>query len=173
MKKVFGIAIAFFAFIVGNVAIAQTQNDVSAGATVAKNLGMYIYPASGQSAETMSNDENECYNWAIQQSGYNPLDPTTVQAQQVKSGPTGQTVAGSAGGAAVGAAIGAIAGDAGKGAAIGAVSGAVLGLRARKMSQEKAQQQANQQATQANQSLVDGFKKAYTACLQGKGYTVN
>jgi hypothetical protein len=35
------------------------------------------------------------------------------------------------------------------------------------------QGQANQQATQANQNLVDGFKKAYSACLQGKGYTVN
>ncbi|HEY9114904.1 MAG TPA: glycine zipper domain-containing protein [Bacteroidales bacterium] len=159
--------------LVGKWATAQTQGDVSAGATVAKNLGMYIYPASGQSAEQTSTDENECYNWAIQQSGYNPLDPTTVTAQQVKSGPTGQTVAGSAGGAAVGAAIGAIAGDAGKGAAIGAVSGAVLGLRARKQSEQKAQSQANQQASQANQSLVDGFKKAYSACLEGKGYTVN
>ncbi|HEY9115717.1 MAG TPA: YMGG-like glycine zipper-containing protein [Bacteroidales bacterium] len=158
---------------VGNWATAQTQNDVSAGATVAKNLGMYIYPASGQSAEQTTADENECYNWAIQQSGYNPLNPTTVTAQQVQTGPTGQTVAGSAGGAAVGAAIGAIAGDAGKGAAIGAVSGAVLGLRARRQTEQKAQSQANQQAAQTNQSLVDGFKKAYSACLQGKGYTVN
>lgn len=157
----------------GNWATAQAQDDVSAGATVAKNLGMYIYPASGQSAEQTTADENECYNWAIQQSGYNPLDPTTVVAPKVSTGPTGQTVAGSAGGAAVGAAIGAIAGDAGKGAAIGAVSGAVLGLRARRQTEQHAQAQVNQQASQANQNLVDGFKKAYSACLQGKGYTVN
>lgn len=173
MKKLLESVLIILLFLSGNVVFAQTQTDVSAGATVAKNLGMYIYPASGQSAEQLSNDENECYNWAVQQSGYNPLAPTTVQAQQVNTGPTGQAVAGSAGGAAVGAAIGAICGDAGKGAAIGAVSGAVVGLRARKQTEQKAQSQANQQAAQANQNLVDGFKKAYTACLQGKGYTVN
>jgi hypothetical protein len=34
------------------------------------------------------------------------------------------------------------------------------------------QGQANQQAAQTNANLVDGFVKAYTACLEGKGYTV-
>jgi hypothetical protein len=40
------------------------------------------------------------------------------------------------------------------------------------MTQAAEQGQANQQAAQTNQNLVDGFKKAYTACLEGKGYTV-
>lgn len=143
------------------------------GSAVNKKVGVYVYPSKGQSADQQNTDESECYTWAVQQSGYDPINPTKVQAQQVDQGPDGSAVRGSAGGAAVGAAIGAISGDAGKGAAIGAVSGAVLGIRRGRMAHAAEQGQANQQATQANQNLVDGFKKAYSACLQGKGYTVN
>ena len=117
-------------------------------------------------------DESDCYSWAVKQSGYDPINPTTVQAKQVNQGPDGSAIKGSAGGAAVGAAIGAISGDAGKGAAIGAISGAVLGHRGGRMEKFAEQGQANQQAAQTNANLVDGFVKAYTACLEGKGYTV-
>jgi hypothetical protein len=149
-------------------AAAQTT-----GSSVNKKVGVYVYPSKGQSADQQNTDESECYTWAVQQSGYDPINPTTVQAKQVSQGPDGSAVKGSAGGAAVGAAIGAISGDAGKGAAIGAISGAVLGHRRGRMEQQAEQGQANQQAAQTNQNLVDGFKKAYSACLQGKGYTVN
>lgn len=143
------------------------------GEAVAKKVGLYVYPAEGQSAAQQNTDESDCYTWAVQQSGYDPINPTTVQAQQVQGQTGGSAVKGSAGGAAVGAAIGAIAGDAGKGAAIGAVSGAVLGIRRGRMAQASEQSQANAQASQTNQNLEDGFKKAFSACLQAKGYTVN
>ena len=64
------------------------------------------------------------------------------------------------------------AGHTGKGAAWGAAAGALAGRRRGNMAKEQQQQQNNAQAAQTNQNLVDGFKKAYTACLQGKGYTV-
>jgi hypothetical protein len=63
-------------------------------------------------------------------------------------------------------------GDAGKGAAWGAAAGAVAGRRRGNMAKAEQQQANNEQAAQTNQNLVDGFKKAYTACLEGKGYTV-
>jgi hypothetical protein len=144
----------------------------STGEAVAKKVGLYVFPANNQDADQQSKDESDCYTWAVQQSGYDPINPTKVEAEQVQTGPDGSAVKGSAGGAAVGAAIGAIAGDAGKGAAIGAVSGAVLGHRSRRIGQAEEQKAANQTAAQQTANLSEGFKKAYSACLEGKGYTV-
>ena len=142
------------------------------GDAINKKVGLYVFPANNQTADQQAKDESDCYTWAVKQSGYDPVNPTTVQAQQVNQGPDGAAVKGAAGGAAVGAAIGAISGDAGKGAAIGAVSGAVLGRRSGNVQKSQQQQANNAQAQQANQNLVDGFKKAYSACLEGKNYTV-
>lgn len=144
----------------------------STGEAVAKKVGVYVFPAKNQTQEQQNKDESDCYTWAVQQSGYDPINPTTVQAEQVHQGPDGSAIRGSAGGAAVGAAIGAISGDAGKGAAIGAISGAVLGHRRGRMAQAAEQGQANASASQQNANLVEGFKKAFSVCLEGKGYTV-
>ena len=76
-------------------------------------------------------------------------------------------------GALAGVAIGAIAGDAGKGAAIGAVAGGLGGRRASRVGRSQQQQANNQAAGQAEADMMNSFKKAYSACLQGKGYTVN
>jgi len=78
---------------------------------------------------------------------------------------------GAFGGAALGAIGGAIGGDAGKGAAIGAGVGALFGgfRRMRAMEEEQAQM-ANYQAQTAQ--ATGGFSRAYGACLQGRGYTV-
>lgn len=148
-------------------AFAQTT-----GEAVTKKVGLYVFPANNQTAEQQEKDKSDCYTWAIQQTGYDPINPTVVTAQQVPAGPDGAGIAGAAGGAAVGAAIGAISGDAGKGAAIGAVSGAVMGRRRGNMAQASAQSKANNEAAQTNKNLEDGFKKAFTACLEAKGYTV-
>ncbi len=142
------------------------------GAAINKKVGVYVFPAKNQTTDQQAKDESDCYSWAVEQSGYDPINPTTVQAKQVDQGPDGSAVGGAAGGAAVGAAIGAISGDAGKGAAIGAISGAVLGHRRGRIEKSMEQGQANQQAAETNQDLLDGFVKAYTACLEGKGYTV-
>ncbi|MCD6597035.1 MAG: hypothetical protein J7L04_05075, partial [Bacteroidales bacterium] len=99
----------------------------STGAAVAKKVGVYVFPAKGQTQDQQDKDESDCYTWAVQQSGYDPINPTVMQAQQVQTGPDGSAVAGSAKGALTGAAIGAISHDAGRGAAIGAIGGAVLG----------------------------------------------
>lgn len=160
-----GLTILFFCLT--TISFAQ-----SAGEAVAKKVGVYVFPTKNQSPEQQAKDQSECYTWAVQQSGFDPINPTKVQAKQVQQGPDGTAVVGSAGGAAVGVAIGAIAGDAGKGAAIGAVSGAVMGRRRGNMERANAQKQANNQAAQANYNLEDGFKKAFSACLEAKDYTV-
>jgi len=149
-------------------AVLVVPNDASAQ-SISSSLGVVPYPSKGQSAQQQSKDEGECYAWAKQQTGIDPVAVASAPTQQ--SGPAaggGERVRGAARGAAGGAAIGAIAGDAGKGAAAGAVVGTMAGGRqARK---NKAAQE--QQAEQAKAGTLQQFNKAFGACMEGKGYVV-
>jgi hypothetical protein len=140
--------------------------------SISKSLGLYAFPAKNQDAKTQEADETACFNWAKQQTGYDPMNPTKVTAAPVDTSPDGTAVKGAAKGAAAGAAIGAIAGDTGQGAAIGAVVGVVGGRRAKKSGDAKEQQQSTQAASQKQAQMLTDYKNAYTACLEGKGYTV-
>jgi uncharacterized protein YcfJ len=140
--------------------------------SISSSLGLYVFPAKNQNAATQEVDETDCFTWAKQQTGYDPINPTQVTAAQVDTSNDGSAVKGAAVGAAGGAAIGAIAGDAGKGAAIGAVVGGVRGRRSKKM-HDQAQQQANEQGAAAySADLANDYNKAFAACMEGKGYTV-
>ena len=141
-------------------------------ASIAKGLGMYVFPSKDQSKDQQDLDELNCYKWAKGQTGVDPINPPEVQAEKVDTSPDGSAVVGAAKGAAGGAAIGAIAGDAGKGAAIGAVVGGIRGRRVKKHSDAVEQSQANQAAEQQTEEMMNNFKKAFSACLSGKGYTV-
>lgn len=137
-----------------------------------QDLGVFVYPAKGQPPDRQKAETTECYGWARQQTGIDPTAPPPAAPPPEKQGADGSAVKGAAGGAVVGTAIGAIAGDTGEGAAIGAVAGAVRGRRKAKQ-QHKQQAQASQQQAQAEHAYVqETFKKAYSACLEGKGYSV-
>lgn len=82
---------------------------------------LMIYPKGKQTAEQQSKDKYECHEWAVKQTGFDPMKTPEVAAAPV--GPQPNAVKGAARGAAVGAVGGAIAGDAGKGAAAGAAGG--------------------------------------------------
>lgn len=146
--------------------------------SVLKKLGVFVYPAKGQSAEQQKQDAHECYAWAKQQTGFDPatavaVDPAAAAKsaeQQVADATQGAAVVGGAKGAAGGALIGAAAGDAGKGAAIGAATGAVVGRARKKRAEKQAGANAAAAATAPNPQ-VDGFKKAMGACMSGRGYT--
>jgi outer membrane lipoprotein SlyB len=150
-----------------------------AQAPSASDLGLFVYPAKEQTKEQQAKDEQECYAWANEQS---TIDPTASKANsdsaakvaqaKTDSATAGAAVGGAARGAAGGAVIGAIAGDAGEGAAIGAVTGAVAGRRARKKASQQAGAQAKQQTEAASAQKTETFKKAMSACLEGRGYTV-
>jgi len=153
--------------------VALSQAPATAPTTsFAKSLGIYIYPAKKQSAATQEKDDADCYRWAVEQSGVDPINPPKVEAAKVDTSPDGSAVVGAAKGAAAGVAIGAIAGDAGKGAAIGAVAGGLAGRRAKRVGDAQQQQANNQAAAQQQTAMTDSFKKAYTVCMEGKGYTV-
>ncbi|PYO02063.1 MAG: glycine zipper family protein [Candidatus Rokuibacteriota bacterium] len=137
-------------------------------ATSAWGQQLYIYPQRGQSFDQQAVDKAECQRWANQQTGYNPAAPPPPP---MAGAPQGGMFRGAAGGAALGAVGGAIGGDAGKGAAIGAGVGALFGgfRRMRAMEEEQAQMASYQ--AQTGQATAN-FNRAYSACLQGRGYTV-
>lgn len=114
------------------------------------------YPAKGQSPQQQSRDDGECYGWAKQKTGIDPMAP--AQPSQ----PGGERIRGAARGAVGGAAIGAIAGDTGKGAGVGAVVGTMAGGH-----------RARSREASEKQQTADTFNRAYRACMQGRGYSVN
>src|SRR5205814_9300847 len=138
---------------------------VLAGAAGAE---VFVYPKQGQGQDQFQRDQFDCHNWAQGQTGVNPSQPVQVASAPPQQG---GAIRGGARGAALGAVGGAIGGDAGKGAAIGAGVGALFGgfRRMRAMEEEQAQM-ANYQAQTAQ--ATGGFNRAYSACLQGRGYTV-
>lgn len=165
MRIIFAICLGFLLGI-GNTQKLQAQDTLAGG------FGLYVFPSNNQSKEQQDADEMACYRWAKEQSGVDPMNPPEVTAAQVDRSADGTAVVGAAGGAAAGAAIGAIAGDAGQGAAIGAVVGGLRGRRAKVVGDERQQQANNAAAAAKQEELMNNFKKAFTACMEGKGYTV-
>jgi hypothetical protein len=144
----------------------MTYNQIS------QTAKLFVYPSKGQSQQQQKKDEFECYQWAMQQTGIDPLNLPKVEAAPTQSGPTGGAVVGGAKGAAAGAAIGAIAGDAGKGAAIGAIAGGLAGRRQGREAQAHANQQSQANAAATEEQIRETFVKAFSVCLEGKGYTI-
>jgi len=139
---------------------------MSAGPVLAGEI--FVFPKNNQTKDQQEQDEFSCYKWAKEQTGFDPNKPVEQAAAQA---PQGGAAKGAAKGAAVGAIGGAIGGDAGKGAAIGAGVGAAAGAHKRRKG-EKQQQAAQQQAAQKQEVSVDGYNRAFGACMEGKGYTV-
>lgn len=132
---------------------------------------LIIYPAKGQSQEQMEKEKFECYTWAKQQTGFDPMEVPKATAPPPKEEPKkGGLVKGAAGGAVVGGIVGGS-----KGAKRGAAAGGVVG-GARRQSQKKDQQYkeeqwAQEQAAQYSQKRSK-YDRAYSGCMEGKGYTV-
>jgi len=165
-KSIFQIIAVLFISVYTTNVFAQTSP------TIAQSLGLYAFPPQGKDAAAQEADEMACFKWAKEQTGYDPLNPTQVQAAQVDKSADGTAVVGAAKGAAAGAAIGSISGDMGKGAAYGAIIGGISGRRAKKMGDQQQQQQANQAAAAAQQNMAADYNKAFTVCMEAKGYTI-
>jgi hypothetical protein len=141
---------------------------------------VYFYPTQRQSAEQQDRDRYECNNWAVQQSGFDPSAPRAPPHLRylVSTGepPPGSAVAaGALTGAVVGAAV-SRPWEAGGGALIGALAGAALGGIAEGAAAEdaRAQAAANANAVQAAQieRKALNFRRAMSACLEARGYSV-
>ncbi len=128
--------------------------------------------ANNQTQEQLDADEMECFKWAKAQTNYDPLNPTQVEVKQADTSLDGSAEVGSAKGAAAGAAIGAIAGKAGKGTDNNAEADGHRGRRGRKHGDAVEQQQNVEAAAATSKEMADNYNKAFSACMEGKGYTV-
>ena len=154
--------------------LALVSVPLFAGPCLASDF--FIYPTKGQSKDQQSKDEYECYTWSVGQTNFDPTKPYQASSPPPqKQAEQGGVVGGAARGAALGAVGGAIGGDAGKGAAIGAATGGLFGgMRRRGSQRENAQAQQNWESQQQAelQQKRSTYNRAYTACLEGRGYTV-
>jgi hypothetical protein len=128
---------------------------------------LYVYPTKNQSAEQIGRDKQECHDWAVKQTGVDPVKMASEPASSAKGG----AATGAAAGAGIGAARGAIEGDPGAGAMQGLAMGRLIHvLRARRQMEQ--QHEEYTQAYQAREVKLQNYDRAYSACLTGRGYTV-
>lgn len=132
---------------------------------------LYVYPQKEQTKQQQEKDEFDCYRWARDETGFDPMEvPRTTSAPPEKSGPG---VGGSAlRGAALGGAVGKITGvGGGKGLGAGAAAGGLVGGMRRSDQARKEDRWAEDQTNQYKQRR-QRYNRAYAACLEGRGYTV-
>lgn len=141
-----------------------------------------VYPAQGQTPTQLDRDRYECHNWAVKQTGFDPSVPGVPAHQRVRVVETGPPPgAAVVGGTVTGAVLGAVLagpGDAGAGAAVGAVAGAAVGAvsEASRAGQTRAiEERATSRGaarTAAQEERAGSYRRALSACLEGRGYTV-
>ena len=142
----------------------------STGSVFASEL--YIYPAKGQSSEQQEKDKFECYNWAKKDSGFDPMAvPTTTTAAPSGQQKSGGAVKGALGGAALGAIFGSSSRTTKRSAAAGGLIGGVRQSSHNRQTEQNQQQwEQRESANYANNR--NNYNRAYSACLEGRGYTV-
>ena len=148
---------------------------------VPADADIYVYPSKGQTDKQLDRDRYECHNWAVTQSRYNPSEPHLAPHQQIRvveGPPPGQSaVGGAVTGAVIGAAIGSPR-DTGEGAVAGAIAGAVIGASseaARRKESERVNTRVSADAEAERARLerqASDYRRAISACLEGRGYTV-
>jgi hypothetical protein len=140
-----------FVLVLGlTVVQAEEASESDQQKTLSTTLGIYVFPEKDQSAEQQSLDEVGCYEWAVKQTGSDPFELKKQAEQQKAQAEELQAQKKS-----------------GK---------QKRGLRGRRQKKKQAkQQQAVDQAQQASAETLgkqEEFKKAFSACLEAKDYTV-
>jgi hypothetical protein len=163
--------------------VATPPGEPEADGPAVAGSEIFVYAARGQTDKQLDRDRYECHNWAVAQSHYNPSDPHLAPHQQIQvvavpEPPPGRdTVAGAVAGAMIGAVIGSPH-DSAQGAVVGAIAGGAMGAAsesARKNEAARANRYNSAQA-QAERARLEkqasDYKRAISACLEGRGYTV-
>jgi len=143
---------------------------------------VYFYPNKGQSEAQQDRDRYECYRWARKQTGFDPSAAGLAPHQRVRVIPTAPPGRDTAAGAVTGAILGAVVSPPGRtagGAVVGAVAGGMVGAAsdaARQEQVERVQQRYDRQQAQRMARIeqqASSYRRAMTACLEGRGYTVH
>ena len=159
--------------------------EVPSAQPLVPDTNVYFYPAQGRtiSSDQQGRDKYECNTWAVQQTGFDPSNPQVAphQRMQIVAGgpPAGAMVgAGALTGAVVGSAV-SRPWESGRGALFGALAGAAIGGIAEAERNDQVnhtQAQANLSETQAQNAALEqkatAFRRALSACLAARGYSV-
>ena len=144
---------------------------------------VYFYPERGQAEERQDRDRYECYRWAVRESGTDPgmttvrqpLMPSAIPGERLRDG--SGVVTGALTGAVIGAAVSSPR-QIGANAVIGAIFGAALGGAAQESraqaieSSQARRQQAAAAVAESARIPQDNFRRAMSACMQGRGYRI-
>jgi len=144
---------------------------------------IYFYPQQGQNKAQQERDRYECYLWAVRQSGFDPNQSQRLAPHQrvtVKmASPSGSgAVSGAIGGAVLGSIVTPYR-HSGEGLVFGAIAGALIGAasdvarqqKINKAQQQYAQKNANNYYARQEKQARD-YRRAMSACLEGRGYSV-
>ncbi len=143
---------------------------------------IYFYPEYGQTKAQQERDRYECYLWAVRQSRFDPNQSQHLAPHQrtvVKALPSPGT--GAVTGAVSGAMLGSIMSPhhrTGEGLVFGAIAGALLGVAsdvARQQEVNRVQQQYDAKDAHNYARLekrARDYRRAMSACLEGRGYSV-
>jgi hypothetical protein len=142
---------------------------------------VYAYPLHGQTPQQQDRDNYECSQWATQQTGFDPSAPGVPPHDRVvvQSGPPPgtNTAIGVVAGALLGAAI-APRWQAAPAALAGAVVGGAIGSSAdaanaaTNAQNANAAAMANQRAAASQEHNAANYRRALSACLDARGYSV-
>ncbi|MET0499447.1 MAG: glycine zipper 2TM domain-containing protein [Steroidobacteraceae bacterium] len=158
--------------------------EVPASAPPPPDTTVYFYPSGNRQVPMAQQDRDryECNQWAVTQTGFDPSLPQVPPHNRmvVMSGPPPGAAVGA--GAVTGAVVGAAVSNpwhSGRGALLGAVAGAAIGgivdaERANETSH--AQAAAAVDANGARAAMLEQqaaqFRRALSACLEARGYSV-
>jgi len=148
----------------------------------AAGIDTYAFPQKGQTAEQQQQDEGFCVQWAQDQTGIDLAVLKYKQQEAAEEQQKAQEASASRAGrpllrtAATGAALGGISNNMDDGAGKGAVAGVTLAAsRARTHSLEQKRQGVVDTANAKEQNVQadsEKYTKAYSACMEGKGYSI-
>jgi hypothetical protein len=143
--------------------------------SVATSLGLFVYPSAGQPVDQQNRDEQECYDWARQTTAIDPQNPPSGQRPPAATQEdTAQAAArGAVGTAARGVLLAnATDNDWEQVAAAGLLIGANRGAKSARQRNAQAQQEAASEQQQSTQQEIQLFKNAFSACIEGRSYTI-
>lgn len=143
------------------------------------NTDVYAYPLQNQPADQQDRDRYDCHLWAVKQTGFDPSAPGVPPHERVRvvsAGPPpgAATAFGAVAGAILGAAISRPYNQ-GAGAIAGAMVGGAIGNASE---QANAAQNAHvvvsadAQQSAAVEQKASNYKRAISACLEARGYSV-
>jgi len=132
---------------------------------------LFVYPKKDQNAEQQQKDQGECYVWAKNQTGFDPMNPPKVQTASVDTSPDGSLARGAVRGAALGAIVG-NSDDAAKGAAAGAAIGAMR-RRDRKRNEQQQQDAYEQQQAAQLAEMQNNYNRAFKGCMEARDYSIS